>query len=285
MRCGSGSRRFARCSRAKALDSRRAAGRASDPGERNTRPKSGRSRARDLFALEPGDTRRTESSAGRPEGTHSSPAKLSAREAGSFGSSRSARPHSPRQGKSRHPGRARRSRPVSKLVRSPRQCRLRNSRWPFPLKRCHFGPGRGPLHHPSDSPNVLRRPICHVETHHRPQHQRPRAPARWWRAPGPFRPPPGGSCWPKPLAAWPEQSSPARFPRQPRRARLKIRPPTVDIPGPFRSDFQRPFPTPRHGRGLPLLPLSSWVRERLRRVAGSELEHANLPVPFVKSRI
>jgi uncharacterized protein (DUF1778 family) len=33
------------------------------------------------------------------------------------------------------------------------------------------------------------------------------------------------------------------------------------------------------------VPLSSWVRERLRRMARTELEDADLPVPFVKSRI
>lgn len=33
------------------------------------------------------------------------------------------------------------------------------------------------------------------------------------------------------------------------------------------------------------VPLSSWMRERLRRAARKELEDANQPVPFVKSRI
>lgn len=33
------------------------------------------------------------------------------------------------------------------------------------------------------------------------------------------------------------------------------------------------------------VPLSAWVRERLRRIARTELEDADLPVAFVKSRI
>ncbi len=37
--------------------------------------------------------------------------------------------------------------------------------------------------------------------------------------------------------------------------------------------------------GLAGVPLSAWVRERLRRIARTELEDADLPVAFVKSRI
>jgi uncharacterized protein (DUF1778 family) len=33
------------------------------------------------------------------------------------------------------------------------------------------------------------------------------------------------------------------------------------------------------------VPLSAWIRERLRKAARRELEDANRPIPFLKSRI
>ena len=33
------------------------------------------------------------------------------------------------------------------------------------------------------------------------------------------------------------------------------------------------------------IPLSAWIRERLRRIARRELEEANKSIPFLKSRV